>query len=234
MCRLQDVRAHTEGFRGQPEGLAVEDRVFYLLYHAPHLGNCPGAFCGIRSPGTGDYAPDTVLEDGHGIVQLLCKLLGRMLQEPVCGVFRQTQDPKIQLQIGRRGRRPFYRPLSCRVRVEEDVDPISMTAEHAQMTRGSRGAQRGDGVLDARLIEHQDIGIPFDDERCTFPADSLEDLREPVEQIPLVEDLRLWRVEVLGLGVTERSRPEADDPSPPVRDGEGDPTGKTLPSTRRQ
>src|SRR5919107_304278 len=63
---------------------------------------------------------------------------------------------------------------------------------------------------------------------------SFGDLRKAVEQVTLVEDLRLGRVEVLGLGITKRPCPKTDDPSPPVRDGEGDPTSKTLPTSRRQ
>jgi hypothetical protein len=114
------------------------------------------------------------------------------------------------------------------------VDPIRVRAEHAQVTRRSGSTKSRYSILNTRLVEHKYIRVALDDERRAFPTDSFGDLRDSVEQIPLVEDLRLGRVEVLGLGVTERPGPEADYPSPPVRDGEGDPTRKTLPTPRRK
>src|SRR5215210_4035645 len=157
-----------------------------------------------------------------------------MLKEPVRRVFGQAQDPEVQLQIGRRRRCPLYRPLPCRVRVEEGVDPIRVATEHAQVAWGSRRSQRGDSVLNARLVEHQHVRVAFDNESRAFSANGFGDLREAVEQVPFVEDLRLRRVEVLGLGVAQRPCSEAHDPTPTVRDGEGDPTRETLPTPWRK
>src|SRR5215216_5846648 len=101
------------------------------------------------------------------------------------------------------------------------------------MTRGGRRAQRGDGVLDATLIKHQYVGVSLDNERRAFPTYGLGDLGEAVEEVPLVEYLRLGRVEVLGLGIAERPGPKTHDPAAPIRYRESDPASETLPTSRR-
>src|SRR5919107_2136602 len=102
------------------------------------------------------------------------------------------------------------------------------------MSRCSRRTQCGYGVFYASLVEHQHVGIALDDEGCALPPHRFGDLRKAVEQVPLVEDIRLRRVQVLGLGVAQGPRPETDDPAAPVGDWEGDPTRETLPTARRE
>jgi hypothetical protein len=102
------------------------------------------------------------------------------------------------------------------------------------VTRRGRRTERGHGVPDARLVEHEHVGVALYHQGGPLLAHRLGDLREAVEQIPLVENVRLRGVEVLGLGVTQRPRPEAHDPPAPVGDREGDPPSKTLSSPRRQ
>src|SRR5215217_2998952 len=157
-----------------------------------------------------------------------------MLQQPVGRVFGKAQDTKVEFQVRGRGGGPLYGLLPRRIGIEEDVDPVRVAAERTQVTLGGRRTERGHGVLDARLVEHEHVGVALYDERGPLPAHGLRNLREAVEQITLVEDLRFGGVEVLGLDVSQRPRTEANDPTPPVRYRERDPTGKPLSSPPRQ
>src|SRR5215218_1561511 len=120
------------------------------------------------------------------------------------------------------------------IRVKEKVNAVCVAAEGAKVGGGCRRAQGCDGVLYAGLVEHQHIGVALNDEHRAFLAYSLQDLGEAVEQVALVEDLRLGGVQVLGMIVTEGTGSEADDPAAPVGDREGDPASKTLPTPHRK
>ena len=54
------------------------------------------------------------------------------------------------------------------------------------MSWRGRSAQRGHGVPDTRLVEHQNVGVALDDERRSFLANGLRNLRKPVEQVRLL------------------------------------------------
>jgi hypothetical protein len=157
----------------------MKDGVFDFLNHARNLGDGSRTLCGIRTAGALHDPTDAVLEDGHGPVQQSLEILRRMPEEPVRRILGESEDPEIQLQLGGGRRRPLYGSLPRRIRVEEHVDSVGVAAEHAQMTGSSRRPQGRNGVLDPRLVQHQDVGVALDYERRALLANGLRDLRNP-------------------------------------------------------
>src|SRR5215211_3374144 len=253
---FQDLLIYAEGAGREPDSVLIKDGVFdpYVPQEAPYLRHRPRALRGIGVPKALDLVAKNVLEYRYGAGEQLGELFRLVLTEPIGGIFTQAQNPKVQFHSGGRDRRsshvadpatfprifgvdrfPGRRPGLLRgflpglIRVKEKVNAVCVAAEGAKVGGGCRRAQGGDGVLYAGLVEHQHIGVALDDEHRAFLAYSLQDLGEAVEQVALVEDLRLGGVQVLGMIVTEGTGPEADDPAAPVGDREGDPASKTLP-----
>src|SRR5215210_5223810 len=207
---LEFLRVYAHGFGGHTQSFPVENRIVYAPYETTDFRHHPGTLGGAGSAGPLDLATENVLQQRYRARKHLRELLRRILEQPVGRIFRQTQHAQVQLQPGRRRHRirivgalelPYGRVGSFQgllprsVRIEEHVDLVRVTAEDPQVARSGRRSQGGYRVLDAGLAEHQHVGVALDDDGRALFAHRLGDLRKAVEQVPLVEDLRLRRIE---------------------------------------
>ena len=89
-------------------------------------------------------------------------------------------------EICYRGKCRFY---SCIICVECEIDDLREALEGSDMIRGEGSTTYPDGILDARLMEHDGIHLSFDDIDLSRLRDRL--LREvhPIEDRALIEDM---------------------------------------------
>ena len=92
--------------------------------------------------------------------------------------------------------------------------------QHAQLRRGQRRAERGDGVRDALLRQHQRVHVALDEHGARLAADRVARLGDAVQSLALAEQRRLRRVEILRLVVAERAAAEGDGAAAAVADRE--------------
>jgi len=94
--------------------------------------------------------------------------------------------------------------------------------ELGQVVVGERGAERGDGALEAGLVQGDDVEVAFGDEQALARADGVARQVEGVEGAALGEDRAVGAVDVFGLGVAQGAAAEADQAAAAIADGEGD------------
>ena len=142
----------------------------------------------------------------HGLHALRGNVLGR--------VHAAGKDDAVH--AGGCGRDVLHCTLSCLeaglVAVKQADDATARQAlpcrreiarQHLDLLRGKRRAQRGDAVRDARLVGGDDVGVALHDDGLEVGGDGRLGPLEGEKVRLLVEDRRVGRVEVLGLGVVE-------------------------------
>ena len=109
-----------------------------------------------------------------------------------------------------------------------------------QLLFGERGAHARDDRLEPGLAQRDDVGVAFDDAGTILAGDRRARLVEPVDHPPLVEELRLGRVDVLRLQrvvVEQLARLEPEHAALPIgqaeRAGDGRSSRPTLPHQSR-
>ena len=156
----------------------------------------------------------------HAIVQIALRLPEPLLEAVgrIGGILsgREHDDADLEaLAVG-----PLHpaerRVLAGRIGVEAEVQPLGQARELAEMMLGQSGAHRGDDRLEPRLPQCDHVGVALDHDGAVLLRDRRPGEMEPVEDIALLEQLALGRVDVLALErvvVVELPRLEADHPA---------------------
>jgi hypothetical protein len=106
-----------------------------------------------------------------------------------------------------------HRPLAGLVGVERQQHPLRVEPrERLRLLGGQVGAEGRHRVPEPRLVERQHVHVPLDDDDLAGLADGRPRLVEAVQQLALLEQRRLGRVEVLRQRVAEHPTGEADEP----------------------
>jgi hypothetical protein len=111
------------------------------------------------------------------------------------------------------------RLLSGDVRVLAEQHLGREALERVELAVGQRGAHRADRLGDPRLPQRDHIGVALDQHQPPRPRRGRTREVGAVDERALVEQLRLGRVEVLGL-VARRQRPRAEAEHVPLDVGE--------------
>ena len=117
-----------------------------------------------------------------------------------------------------------------RVAVEAEDRLAGGAPEQIELALGQRGAERGDGMLEARLGERDDVHVALDDDQRLRPPRRPPRAGEIVEHLPLVEDVGVRRVEIFRLRVGRHgAAAEGDDRLvAQVLDREHDPVAEPI------
>ena len=86
------------------------------------------------------------------------------------------------------------------IAVVEEEHVLRVFADDGGLLLGQRGAQRRDDLGDSGKHQPNRVEVAFDDDQSVRLANRLFRPVEPVQQVPLGEDLRLGRVEIFRLG----------------------------------
>ena len=81
-------------------------------------------------------------------------------------------------------------------------------------------AQGGYGIADAHLSERDDVHVAFNNEQARELVGGLARLIKAIELGALVENRRLWGVEIFGFVVSQNAATETDSPAAGVANGE--------------
>jgi hypothetical protein len=94
---------------------------------------------------------------------------------------------------------------------------------------GERGAHRRDDALDPRRHQPERVEVPLHEDHALVATDRVARLVQVVEDLPLLEDLRVGGVEVLRLPRPEQAPAEPDEVPARVVDGEHQPVAEPRP-----
>ena len=125
---------------------------------------------------------------------------------------------------GARGRR-----LAGLVAVEADDGLRRQLPQHLHLPLGEGGAERGHDILEARLMERDHVHIAFDHDQLALVEGGCAGAGEIEHHRAFVEEPRLRRVQIFGLGVgLERAGAEGDDARLGVENGNGQPVAEAV------
>ena len=144
---------------------------------------------------------------------------------------RQHDDADLEALAVRPLHAAQRRLLAGRIGVEAEVQPLGQPRELPEVLLGQRRAHRGDDRLEPRLPERDHVGVALDDDGAVLLRDRGPGEVEPVEDVALLEQLALGRVDVLALErvvVVELPRLEADHPAARVREREHQPRREVV------
>ena len=127
----------------------------------------------------------------------------------------QTAAGRLQQLLG-----PLGGLAAGGVGVEKRDDLVAVPAQHGQLRRGERGAERGHGLGEPVLMRHEAIDITLDDQRSVPLPDGVAGEVGGVEQAALAVERGLGRIQVLGLLVAEAPAAEGDHAPLQIADGE--------------
>src|SRR5579864_2331178 len=113
------------------------------------------------------------------------------------GALRQRHDLHVEFLRDRKLHSAQRRVLSGGVRVEAEEEPLREAFQLPQLILRKRRAHRRDDRREAGLPQHEHVGVPLDDDRSVLLCDLLASGVEPVEQVALLEELALRRIDVL-------------------------------------
>ncbi len=91
-----------------------------------------------------------------------------------------------------------------------------------------RGAEHGDGVVDAMLGQHHDVHVAFDHQQQVRVACLLQHVGQAVQFAALVKNGGFGRIEVFGLALADDASAESDHPPATILDREHHPPTKTV------
>ena len=137
---------------------------------------------------------DAIVEVALGRPQAPRERLGR-----VGGILalRQSDDAHVEPLPHRQLHPAQGRLLPCRVGVEAEKEALRQPAELAELGLGQCRAHRRDDRLDPGLAERDHVRVPLYDDRAVLLRDGRARQMEPVEDVALLEQLALRRVDVL-------------------------------------
>ena len=125
--------------------------------------------------------------------------------------------------------RPQHRQLPRRVGIEGEDDARRQFLDEADLLLGERRAHRRDDIAVAELMRRQRIHIPLDDHHFLLLADGIRRAVDGVEQVALVEERGLRRIEVFRLLIVAQRPPaEAHHFALPVADREDEPATEAV------
>ena len=122
---------------------------------------------------------------------------------------------------------------SCAVAIEAEHHFADEPEDPLQVIRRRRGAERRDRVGDAGLVQAHDVHVALDHEQALQAARGLPRLVQAVELAPLVEQLRLGRVQVLRFAGVEHAPAEGDRPAARVADRKHHAVAEAVVEARR-
>ena len=96
------------------------------------------------------------------------------------------------------------------------------------MLAGECGAEWRDNVTKAMLMRSDDINIPLDDDDCTARCDGTAGKVNAIQRLAFVTYRCLWRVEIFGLSIVERSAAKCDDFATNVANWKHEPVPKSI------
>ena len=123
------------------------------------------------------------------------------------------------------------RLLAGRVGVEAEVEALRQPRELPQMMLGQRRSHRRDDRLEPGLPQRDHVGVALDHDRPVLLRDRRPSEVEAVENVALLEQLALGRVDVLPLQrvvVVELARLEPDHPAARVGEREHQPRREVV------
>ena len=120
------------------------------------------------------------------------------------------------------------RLLSCAVAVVAEDDARCAAQEQCGVVARERRAERRDDVVNARLPRGNRVHIALDDDGIARAGDRTVGTIHAEEELSLVKDRRLRRIEILRLGIAERTPAKADDAPALIRDGDDDAPAKAV------
>ena len=96
------------------------------------------------------------------------------------------------------------------------------------MVLGGGGAQGGDHVGDAVLMQGDHVHVAFHHIEAFAAVAALAPLPQPVELFALMEYRGFRAVQVFGLAVAQQAAPKADGAATGIADGENDPVAELV------
>ena len=167
---------------------------------------------------------------GHGRLDEGAERIRAVRAHVLIGILAVGQEEDAQLR-----RAPMYRReraqgrlLSRAVAVVAEDDARRAAQEQCGVVARKRRAERRDDVVNARLPRGNRVHIALDDNGIARAGDRAVGTIHAEEELSLVKDRRLRRVEVLRLGIAERTSAKADDAPALIRDGDDDAPTKAV------
>ena len=114
------------------------------------------------------------------------------------------------------------------VEIEHDPLAIAAAAELGDLLIAQRRAKRRHRIGDASRVERDDVEVALDHDSAIGLANRIDRLVEAKEVFALLKDLRLRRVQVLGLSAIQAAAAKANDPALAIRNRHHHPVAKTV------
>src|SRR5688500_3303234 len=150
--------------------------------------------------------PDQVIEKRLGVAHARLERLAAFGADQRIRIVsvRQEQEanlPALENLAERVLQRTPRRRASGAIAIEAEDHFLADLEDALEVLRRRRSSQRRDRVVDAGLMQADDVHVAFNDEQAGEGSRSLARLIQPVELLALVKELGLGRVHVLRLAL---------------------------------
>ena len=171
-----------------------------------------------------------VLDARRGRLQALAIPLDPVLPDVQVGVLPRGERHDLHLEavLQQDLEAPPRRRPARRVGVEVHHHAVGVSLQEPYVARREAGAERPDRLLDAGLVEGDDVHVPFHQDRVPFFAHRLAGEQDPVEVLALAERRRLRRVQVFRLSLPDHPAAEPDGLGGQVQDREDHPLAEPI------
>ena len=146
----------------------------------------------------------------------------------------QVQHPQFQLalegQLLHLANGPLGgpNPGAIGVEVQDQALAVAATAELGDLLIAQRRAKSRHRIGDASRVERDDVEVALDHDSAIGLANRINRLVEAKEVFALLKDLRLRRVQILGLSAIEAAAAKANDPALAIRNRHHHTVAKTV------